>query len=36
MDLDRLYKNFAVMEDWEDRYRFIIELGKKIPKLDPV
>lgn len=35
MDLDRLYKNFDVMEDWQDRYRFIIELGKKIPKLDP-
>ncbi len=35
MDLDRLYKNFEVLENWEDRYRFIIEMGKKIPQLDP-
>lgn len=31
MDLDRLYKNFAVLSDWQDRYRFIIDLGKKLP-----
>lgn len=35
MDLDRLYKNFEVLDNWEDRYRFIIEMGKKIPQLDP-
>ena len=33
MDLDRLYKNFEVLENWQDRYRFIIEMGKKIPQL---
>lgn len=34
MKLERLYKNFEVMNDWQDRYRFIIQLGTKIPKLD--
>lgn len=33
MDLNRLYKNFEVLDNWQDRYRFIIEMGKKIPKL---
>jgi cysteine desulfuration protein SufE len=35
MTLDRLYKNFEVLKDWQDRYRFIIELGGKISKLKP-
>ena len=34
MDLERLYKNFEVLSDWQDRYAFIIDMGKKIPKLD--
>ena len=33
MTLERLYKNFEVLENWQDRYRFIIELGGKIPPL---
>lgn len=33
MDIERLYKNFEVLDNWQDRYRFIIELGKKIPQL---
>lgn len=33
MDLERLYKNFQVLDNWQDRYRFIIEMGKKIPLL---
>ncbi len=24
---------FELMEDWEDRYRFVIELGRKLPAL---
>ena len=35
MDLDRLYKNFEVLEDWQARYAFIIDMGKKIPLVDP-
>lgn len=33
MDLERLYKNFEVMPDWQERYRFIIEMGKKIEQV---
>lgn len=34
MTLDRLYKTFAILPDWQERYRFIIEIGEKIPKLE--
>jgi len=33
MDVNRLYKNFELLTDWQDRYRFIIDLGKKLPPL---
>lgn len=26
---------FAFLDDWEDRYRHVIELGKAMPALDP-
>lgn len=26
-------ENFAVLDDWEDRYRYIIELGQALPPL---
>ncbi|MCB2107986.1 MAG: SufE family protein [Rhodobacteraceae bacterium] len=26
-----LEENFALLDDWEDRYRYIIDLGKKLP-----
>lgn len=26
---------FAFLDDWEDRYRHVIELGKAMPPLDP-
>lgn len=29
--LDELRDAFAVMDDWEDRYRYLIELGRKLP-----
>ena len=32
--LERLYKTFELVTDWQERYRFIIELGQKITKLD--
>jgi cysteine desulfuration protein SufE len=36
MDLDRLYKSFELLNNWDDRFLLIIDLGKKIPKLDEV
>ncbi|MEQ8508183.1 MAG: SufE family protein [Rhodospirillaceae bacterium] len=28
-----LAENFELFDDWEDRYRYIIDLGKKLPAL---
>ncbi|MDX2308485.1 MAG: SufE family protein [Hyphomicrobium sp.] len=30
MTFDELADNFAVMDDWEDRYRYVIELGRTL------
>lgn len=27
-------ENLAFLDDWEDRYRYLIELGQALPKLD--
>jgi len=32
--LDDLLDEFALFDDWEDRYRYIIDLGKDMPPLD--
>lgn len=34
MDIDELVDNFALLDDWEDKYRYIIDLGSKLPPLD--
>lgn len=31
--IDSLVEDFAFLDDWEDRYRFVIELGKGLPAL---
>jgi cysteine desulfuration protein SufE len=31
--LEEIRETFALLDDWEDRYRFIIELGKGLPEL---
>ena len=33
--LQTLIDDFAVLDDWEDRYRYVIELGKALPPMDP-
>lgn len=33
MTLDELADNFSLFDDWEDRYRYIIDLGKKMEPL---
>ncbi len=30
---DALVEDFAFLDDWEDRYRYVIELGKALPPL---
>jgi cysteine desulfuration protein SufE len=31
--IDQLIEDFSFLEDWEDRYRYVIELGKTLPPL---
>jgi cysteine desulfuration protein SufE len=32
--LEDLQENFALFDDWEDRYRYLIDLGKHLPVMD--
>jgi cysteine desulfuration protein SufE len=32
--IDQIIDDFAYLEDWEDRYRYVIELGKALPELE--
>ena len=34
MDIDELIENFELLEDWEDKYRYLIDLGSGLPPLD--
>jgi len=33
MNVDQLVENFAVLGPWEERYRYLIELGRKLPPM---
>jgi cysteine desulfuration protein SufE len=33
MTLDAIRADFALLDDWEDRYRYVIELGRALPPL---
>lgn len=33
-DVEELIENFSMLEDWEDRYRYLIDLGEKLPPLE--
>jgi cysteine desulfuration protein SufE len=32
-DIDEIIDNFALLDDWDDRYRYLIELGRELPPL---
>lgn len=34
-DLEEIIGNFSVLDDWDDRYRYLIELGRELPPLPP-
>jgi cysteine desulfuration protein SufE len=34
MPLDTIRSDFALLAEWEDRYRYLIELGRNLPPLD--
>ena len=33
MTIEEIYENFELLDDWEDRYRYVIELGKTLEPL---
>jgi len=33
MPIDEIIENFALLEEWDDRYRYLIELGRALPPL---
>lgn len=33
MTIEEILENFALLDDWEDRYRYVIELGKELAPL---
>lgn len=35
MTIDELIENFELLEDWEDKYRYLIDLGEKLSPLAP-
>ena len=32
-DIGDIIDNFSVLDDWDDRYRYLIELGRELPPL---
>jgi cysteine desulfuration protein SufE len=33
MTIDEIIDNFALLDDWDDRYRYVIELGRELEPL---
>jgi cysteine desulfuration protein SufE len=34
LSLDRIAANFEALEDWEQRFSYLLDLGKKLPPMD--
>ncbi len=34
MDLNAIVENFELLDDWDDRYRYLIELGRELQPLE--
>jgi cysteine desulfuration protein SufE len=34
-DIDEIIDNFSLLDEWDDRYRYLIELGRELPPLAP-
>ena len=32
-DIDDIIENFELLDEWDDRYRYVIELGRELPPL---
>ena len=33
--IERIVEDFELLDSWDDRYRYVIELGRKLPALSP-
>ncbi len=33
MNIEQIVDDFSVLDSWDDRYRYVIELGKALPPL---
>ncbi len=33
-EIEDIIDNFSLLDDWDDRYRYLIELGRELPPLD--
>src|SRR4030088_1697163 len=33
MTIDEIRDNFALLDEWDDRYRYVIELGRMLPPM---
>lgn len=34
-EFDEIVENFELFDDWQDRYRYVIDLGRDLPELAP-
>lgn len=34
-EIEHIIDNFSVLDHWDDRYRYLIELGRELPPLTP-
>ena len=34
-DIEEIIDNFSALDVWDDRYRYLIELGRELPPLSP-
>jgi cysteine desulfuration protein SufE len=32
-DIEEIIDNFSVVDDWDDRYRYLIKIGRELPPL---
>ena len=35
MDIDELVENFSFFDSWEDKYKYLIDLGNELPHFSP-
>jgi cysteine desulfuration protein SufE len=33
--IEKIIEDFELLDSWDDRYRYVIELGRKLPELPP-